>query len=621
MLMANVALFLARLRKNVVAVDFDLEAPGLHHKFSADLPPIERGLVDYLLHCQDHGEPPPLDPYLYDVRLPKGYPGGLRLLPAGNAPSRQYAEMLAKLDWCGLFPPAGGEDVAGPQILLHLKQALRADLSQPPDYLLIDLRTGITELARSSLCVLADAAVFLFLNNPESRAGTRAVLQRVREFSRRLADDPIRCLPVLSRVSGPSTDSSAAMLKELWGELTQALGDTRGVARPLLLHTDPSLELREVLRFREHSSYNDCLLLSDYFRVFAALDTGITPDAPTRSVLEHFGFGEQAEGDDKQRTIECVARGVWRGNAGQPPVLERIRERGRLRVLPPEFISSPEGGGPASPAYDRLWRKVAERLSPAPDWDPVTPDAGASWDLLGAQVREGVLDLCAEPYYLTATRSRLVSVVQLGWLRSLVCAMPSGSTVAGRIARLGKRRAMLESLEGLKERERDFDVGVFGETAASSEAYAALPSWRNRRTGEGGISSRRTVEELANWLIASGPRERVVVCDVSVFAQLRNKAREKGSLHLTSVQFERSVHVPVGLMYPLDDRAWRKQIAEALAWALMGEWSLWAGVESDFARSGIEALSPDELRIQLERDMTFEEAVGWRQALDQVVVT
>ena len=50
--LANVARQLARFGQKVVAVDFDLEAPGLHYKFAVGSPPeppeIERGVVDYI---------------------------------------------------------------------------------------------------------------------------------------------------------------------------------------------------------------------------------------------------------------------------------------------------------------------------------------------------------------------------------------------------------------------------------------------------------------------------------------------------------------------------------------------------------------------------------------------
>ncbi|MCP3861504.1 MAG: ParA family protein, partial [Phycisphaeraceae bacterium] len=68
--LANIAVFAARVGKRVVAIDMDLEAPGLTYKLlDKPITPIpSRGLVGYLLDSFDLGEPPMnLHDYLLDV--------------------------------------------------------------------------------------------------------------------------------------------------------------------------------------------------------------------------------------------------------------------------------------------------------------------------------------------------------------------------------------------------------------------------------------------------------------------------------------------------------------------------------------------------------------------------
>jgi Mrp family chromosome partitioning ATPase len=51
LLVANCALYLAQLGLRVVAIDLDLEAPGLHYKFAAAMPQgfaPRRGVVDLI---------------------------------------------------------------------------------------------------------------------------------------------------------------------------------------------------------------------------------------------------------------------------------------------------------------------------------------------------------------------------------------------------------------------------------------------------------------------------------------------------------------------------------------------------------------------------------------------
>jgi len=106
LLVANYARYLARCGKSVVVLDFDLEAPGLHHKFldSGDLQKQEwekkkggAGLQQYLL-VFDKSNQAPLN--LREYFLPLEFEGGQRpcyFMPAGDAPTPQYASNHLKL--------------------------------------------------------------------------------------------------------------------------------------------------------------------------------------------------------------------------------------------------------------------------------------------------------------------------------------------------------------------------------------------------------------------------------------------------------------------------------------------------------------------------------------------
>ena len=103
LLVANAARFLASLGKTVVAIDFDLEAPGLHYKMriaetgarTGDVLP-ERGVVDYLLAvAAGETSTTPLSNYIASVPVPRGTTGKLYLMPAGAAPSGRYWKALA----------------------------------------------------------------------------------------------------------------------------------------------------------------------------------------------------------------------------------------------------------------------------------------------------------------------------------------------------------------------------------------------------------------------------------------------------------------------------------------------------------------------------------------------
>ena len=100
LLLANLGRLAARLGQRVVALDFDLEAPGLHYKLLPGGQPQADGLVGWLRDTFAAGEAPTsLDRYLVEVPVsrPLDDTGWLKLLPAGRAPSPSYFEDLQRL--------------------------------------------------------------------------------------------------------------------------------------------------------------------------------------------------------------------------------------------------------------------------------------------------------------------------------------------------------------------------------------------------------------------------------------------------------------------------------------------------------------------------------------------
>src|SRR5437016_11496171 len=91
LLVANTAQFLAMSGRKVVALDLDLEAPGLHQKLgsrevvSRAAAGTLRGAVDELLDILEK-EPSDRSPAIAfeEVNLPSGTSGSLRLIPAGS---------------------------------------------------------------------------------------------------------------------------------------------------------------------------------------------------------------------------------------------------------------------------------------------------------------------------------------------------------------------------------------------------------------------------------------------------------------------------------------------------------------------------------------------------------
>lgn len=201
LLLANAARFLATLGKGVVALDLDLEAPGLHYKLGGGIagkkkPARRGGAVPYLVAtAQDASSAPPLDKHLIDVPVPPESGGWLRLMPAGPAPERAYWSALKELgERLRLDDPSG----RGLMAVLDLQARIQDELK--PDYLLIDARTGVTEIGALATTILADAVVCMFVANQESLDGTVTVTEALKTAPRLKGQAPVRVVPLLSRL-------------------------------------------------------------------------------------------------------------------------------------------------------------------------------------------------------------------------------------------------------------------------------------------------------------------------------------------------------------------------------------------------------------------------------------
>lgn len=185
-LLAQCARELARQGARVVAVDFDLDAPGLHYRLRPESGEVTRGAVDLIDDYLTQGSLyASLDDATYLARTGAPLSGGwVRVLPAGAAPSASYWDQLSRIVWRAfLYAP----DATGPTFLQDLLEQLRVQYD--PDLVLIDSRTGITELSHAALSLLADRVVCVLVDNDENLDGARAVLQGV--SARRLREEEV----------------------------------------------------------------------------------------------------------------------------------------------------------------------------------------------------------------------------------------------------------------------------------------------------------------------------------------------------------------------------------------------------------------------------------------------
>ena len=144
--------------KNTVRVwDLDLEAPGLH--LMPDLRPEKipaRGFLEWLAEWQKNPQvPPPEKSLKFLCKAIAPVPGQpkLSILPAFGKDA-DFARLYAGIDWHRWLE-------AEPDTGIGLFRALVAALSEDCDYLLIDSRTGISNLGGWLAAVLPHATVLV----------------------------------------------------------------------------------------------------------------------------------------------------------------------------------------------------------------------------------------------------------------------------------------------------------------------------------------------------------------------------------------------------------------------------------------------------------------------------
>ncbi|MCX6578792.1 MAG: AAA family ATPase [Candidatus Aminicenantes bacterium] len=310
--LANIAVYLSRFGLNVCIVDFDLEAPGIHYKLQSIFPgPVERGLVDYIYEFTSGGSiPGSLNDYVLTAEnIPEGE-GNIQLIPAGNVLSSEYWKKLASIDWHSLFYEIGGEGVP---FFLEFKEKIRSELQ--PDILLIDSRTGITEMSGICTALLPDKVVFLITNNRENIEGSRQIMRGIQKAKRFKGQKPIEVFFALTRIPNPQNAEEneneqkiIASILSFLNESTANLEDQLNIPEIFVLHSDRDLELSESLRLNQYE-FRDKPLTQDYLKLFLKIIPREITESKINSVVERVITEDRLleEPDKVQEELEALA--------------------------------------------------------------------------------------------------------------------------------------------------------------------------------------------------------------------------------------------------------------------------------------------------------------------------
>lgn len=224
MAMSNVACLLAKRKfqsEGVLMIDWDLEAPGLHkyfHNKFTQLPAREienkQGLIDLFVKLDKATPGSGLMTQEYALKIARNALDGieldefivktdipnLSLLKAGRI-DNEYSHNVSKFDWEGLYNRS-------PLLIRSLSERLAEKYS----YVLIDSRTGYTDIGGICTMLMPQKLVVVFTPNSQSYDGIKELVKRATEYRRQSPDlRPLIVFPLPSRIEFSRDD-----LRNIW---------------------------------------------------------------------------------------------------------------------------------------------------------------------------------------------------------------------------------------------------------------------------------------------------------------------------------------------------------------------------------------------------------------------
>jgi cellulose biosynthesis protein BcsQ len=208
MALANVAWVLASSGKRVLAIDWDLEAPGLHRYFEPFLADrrLERsgGVIDFVrdfaaaaVTAEARAGPDWYEAYgdilahAIPVQWNFSDEGLLHLVPAGRQ-DEAYALRVNSFDWQSFYERLGGG------ILL---EAVKQNLRRVYDFILIDSRTGVSDTSGICTIQMPDELVVCFTLNRQSMYGASSAARSAFKMRHTASGEPtLKIWPLPTRV-------------------------------------------------------------------------------------------------------------------------------------------------------------------------------------------------------------------------------------------------------------------------------------------------------------------------------------------------------------------------------------------------------------------------------------
>lgn len=289
--LTNMALRLVEYGKKVAILDFDLEAPGIPFKLSRyfSIPKFEKGIVDYIYEFSENKFLfEDLKKFSFELPARNKYQQPIHVIPAGALQNNEYWKKLSKINWHDLFY---SENPMGVAFFLDLKEQIKNQFK--PDYLLIDSRTGITDISGITLRLLADDIVILAANNAENLFGSKQIIKNLLDKDKALKKTAPKVHFILTRLPFGNLPQERVQENELIAKTKIEFENHIGIQNfdINILHSDRRLEINERVLIGDKLEENKISIENDYLNLFYK----IFKEYITDNEIEKFNTNREAD--------------------------------------------------------------------------------------------------------------------------------------------------------------------------------------------------------------------------------------------------------------------------------------------------------------------------------------
>ncbi len=353
MALANIAELLYTQGLKVLMVDFDLEAPGLEQYFDTNVDG-HRGVIDMLCSYRElrsYSPPPPpdakgefvhsvepLESFVQQIYGPNERGGTLDLMPAGNRLDRDYSDYAQRVlgfNWKNFYLNQDGE---------AFFEWFRQSVERQYDVVLVDSRTGVTEMGGVCTHQLADVVVSLVTTNRQNLEGTKMMAASLRnsELKKRRGGRDLNLLFVPARVELSERDKHDEFARDFNATFEPLMPGLRWRPTPfvdLKLSYVPAYAYMEAVAVREPERASNADLIAQFNRLCARMVALADPE--TRLGRAYGEVGGERFGTNADKVYEELDAG---GKVGMRELFRRLFPAGGVPAedvdhLPAELIA------------------------------------------------------------------------------------------------------------------------------------------------------------------------------------------------------------------------------------------------------------------------------------------